>query len=232
MPAPVTFLVLDLDGTVLDTVPGIVRSLAYACEKLLDTRLDDTHLTAGIGTPLYAQMADHYRFVKGVEGSHEEIRRLCDTYIEHNRAHHDETVRPFPGMATALEALTSAGLGLGIVTSKPQAIARRGLRLTKLETYFQFVIGFDDVVHPKPHPEPILKALNLAGKSKTEVVFIGDSPHDLVAGQAAGIRTAAALWGPFSKHRLEKHAPDFWLVESASLVEAFVTANDLTANDP
>ena len=98
-------------------------------------------------------------------------------------------------MQAALDALTHAGLELGIVTSKPHQVARRGLRITGLEEYFQFVIGFDDVVHPKPHPEPVNMALRLSGRGRDEAVFIGDSPHDLIAGRAAEVRTAAALTG-------------------------------------
>ena len=76
MDVPIKSLFFDLDGTVLDTVPGIVQSLSYACERLLNVRIDDARLTAGIGTPLFEQMATHYRTVHGADGAPDQIRAL------------------------------------------------------------------------------------------------------------------------------------------------------------
>ena len=96
-------------------------------------------------------------------------------------------------------------------TSKLRGGALRGLRVAGLETEFDLVVGSDDVQHPKPHPEPVLKALERLGRPAAEAVFIGDSRHDLECGRAAGVRTAAVLWGPFGRSDLEDLAPDYWL---------------------
>ena len=73
------------------------------------------------------------------------------------------------------------------------------------------IVGADEVTHPKPHPEPVLKALNLLGAPPEETVFVGDSRHDIECGRAAGVKTAAVLWGPFARAHLEDLAPDYWL---------------------
>ncbi|MGH7675588.1 MAG: HAD-IA family hydrolase, partial [Gemmatimonadales bacterium] len=64
---------------------------------------------------------------------------------------------------------------------------------------------------PKPHPEPVLKAIERLGAAADETVFIGDSRHDIECGRAAGVKTAAVLWGPFDRAHLESTEPDYWL---------------------
>jgi pyrophosphatase PpaX len=89
--------------------------------------------------------------------------------------------------------------------------ALRGLAVARLSDVFDAVVGSDDVTHPKPHPEPVLRAIELLGADPASTVFIGDSRHDLECGRAAGVRTAAVLWGPFDRAHLDDLAPDYWL---------------------
>jgi len=83
------------------------------------------------------------------------------------------------------------------------------------------VVGAADVTHPKPHPEPVLKALELLGAPASQAVFIGDSRHDMESGRAAGVKTAAVLWGPFNRSDLEDLAPDYWLEKPAELAHLY-----------
>jgi len=80
------------------------------------------------------------------------------------------------------------------------------------------IVGADDVVNPKPHPEPVELALRLLGADPGTTVYVGDSVHDMESGRAAGVRTAAALWGPFSRADLERTEPDYWLERPADLL--------------
>jgi pyrophosphatase PpaX len=74
------------------------------------------------------------------------------------------------------------------------------------------------VTNPKPHPEPVVKAVSLLGADPATTVYVGDSVHDMESGRAAGVRTAAALWGPFGKVHLEQSRPDYWLETPGDLV--------------
>jgi pyrophosphatase PpaX len=69
----------------------------------------------------------------------------------------------------------------------------------------------DEVTNAKPHPEPVETAVRLLGADPASTVYIGDSIHDMHSGRGAGVRTAAVLWGPFSRSQLEPADPDFWL---------------------
>ncbi len=100
------------------------------------------------------------------------------------------------------------GLRLAIVTSKHRRGTLRGLELCGLTSRFEEIVTPEDVVHPKPHPEPVLTALERLGVGPREALFVGDSPHDVVAGRAAGVRTVGALWGPFPRAALEAAGPD------------------------
>jgi pyrophosphatase PpaX len=80
----------------------------------------------------------------------------------------------------------------------------------------------DEVTNPKPHPEPVEKAVALLGADPATTVYVGDSIHDMHSGRAAGVMTAAALWGPFKRAHLESSAPDFWLETPADLVALLV----------
>ena len=80
------------------------------------------------------------------------------------------------------------------------------------------IVGADDVLNPKPHPEPVEKALELMGASREDAVYVGDSVHDMESGRAAGVRTAAVLWGPFGRAELEPTRPDYWLERPADLL--------------
>jgi pyrophosphatase PpaX len=76
----------------------------------------------------------------------------------------------------------------------------------------------DEVTQPKPHREPVEKAMALLDAAPDSTLYVGDSIHDMVSGRAAGVRTAAALWGPFSRSHLEGAEPDYWLETPADLV--------------
>ena len=76
----------------------------------------------------------------------------------------------------------------------------------------------DDVENPKPHPEPVEKAVQLLGADPATTVYIGDSIHDMRSGRAAGVQTAAVLWGPFGREHLEQAEPDYWLQRPEEIV--------------
>lgn len=207
----------DLDGTLLDSIPSIVASLRYTFETHLDWSPDERALISGIGTPLDEQLVHHTHTHTGETLSPETVAVYRKTYVDHNLATHDEIVKAYPRVTESIERLSAAGIRQGIVTSKPQSTARRGLDLCGLESHFDFVIGYDDVVHPKPHPEPIIKALRLAGARPDEAIFVGDSPHDILSGRRAGVATVGAQWGPFEDEQLHAAEPSYLFSDISEL---------------
>jgi pyrophosphatase PpaX len=204
-------VLFDLDGTLLDTIGLIKASMRHALRTHLGWEPDDAALVRGVGTPLIEQVRHHGRVAAGRALDEVLVSRIAQTYIDHNLAGHDATVAPYPGVADTLARLQARGVRLGIVTSKPNATARRGLRVCGLEGCFDLVVGMDDVARHKPDPEPVRFALDRLGVPAADALFVGDSPHDMLAGRAAGVHTGAAMWGPFSRADLDPTTPVHYL---------------------
>ena len=210
-----TFL-FDLDGTIIDSIELILRSYRHtmALHRCNEPMPPDEMWLAGLGTPLWAQFGQ-------ITEDKEEIERMVQTYRTYNLTHHDALVKPYEGVVEEIRRLKTTDRRLGIVTSKLRDGAMRGLRVSGLDDAFDVVIGCNDVTHSKPHPEPVLKAVAELGVKPAQTVFIGDSRHDMESGRAAGVKTAAVLWGPFDRPHLQDLAPDYWLEKPEDLRQLY-----------
>jgi pyrophosphatase PpaX len=209
---PLSTFLFDLDGTLIDSIELILRSYRHTLQVHRGIEAPDEEWMAGLGTPLWVQ------FRRWTEDE-AEIRAMVETYRDYNLSHHDALVRAYDGVVDQVRALHGGGKTLGLVTSKLRSGALRGLRLVGIEDEFAVVVGSDEVTHPKPHPEPVLIALERLDRPAAETVFIGDSRHDIESGRAAGVKTAAVLWGPFDRRHLQDLEPDYWLETPADLAE-------------
>ena len=208
---PLRTVLFDLDGTLIDSVRLILDSYHHTLATHgLPPRSDEEWLR-GVGTPLLVQFAEWRTDPATLE-------KLVATYREYNLEHHDRMVTIYPGVADAVRRLRDAGIATGLVTSKNRMGALRGLTLVRLEGMMDVLVCADEVTNPKPHPEPVEKAVRLLGADPASTLYVGDSIHDMHAGRAAGVRTAAALWGPFGREHLEGARPDYWLAQPADLV--------------
>ena len=201
----------DLDGTLLDSIELIFRCYRHAARTHLAELPPDKVWLDGLGTPLRQQFS-------AVTSDADLIDEMVVTYREYHHLHHDTSVALYPGVARVLDALSERGATLGVVTSKLRAGAERGLKLTGLIERFPVLVSADDVKRPKPDPEPVEAALARAGADRINTIFIGDSPHDMASGRAAGVATAAVLWGPFSAEELSRSSPTFLLDKPAEIL--------------
>ena len=203
-------VLFDLDGTLVDSIGLLVTSMEFAFEGRT-RRPPVDEWVAMIGTPLDA-MLSHW-----AEGP-EDVLALRGRYREFQIANHDAMTTAYPGAVESVRELHASGFPLAVVTSKLEAGARRSLKYVGIEECFTAVVGIDHTERHKPDPEPVLHALTLLGVSTPRAVFIGDSTHDMHAGRAAGVTTAAALWGPYDRTQLESTAPDYWLSQISEIV--------------
>jgi pyrophosphatase PpaX len=194
----------DLDGTLIDSVALILGSFHHTRERHYGDRLPDDYYLTTLGMPLrdsFAKMA----------ASPEEVEALVRTYVDYNLMHHDSMVRPYDGVVAMVGALTRRRARLALVTSKLRETAIRGLTVAGVEGAFELVVAADDVKHGKPDPEPVLLALEMLGVRAEETLFVGDSPHDVESGNRAGVKTAAATWGPFPRATLDAAKPTYFV---------------------
>jgi pyrophosphatase PpaX len=179
-------VLFDLDGTLIDSGEIILSSFRYATRTVLAREIPDEVLAAAVGgSNIYDQMRAF---------DEDRAEELVRVYREHNEPLHDDLVA-FEGIERVLERLKSEGRRLGIVTAKRRRTVDLAFAMLPLEDYFGAVVTAEQTEHHKPHPEPVLAALERLGSKPEEAAFVGDSPFDMGAGKAAGVFTVAVSWG-------------------------------------
>jgi pyrophosphatase PpaX len=204
-------VLFDFDGTLADSTELIMRSYRYTMRRHLGHVPPEEEWMAGFGTPLRVQIG---RFARSAD----EHREMLETYRTYQEQHHDDLLRPFPGAAEMVATLARRGVPMAVVTSKYRRSTLRGMELCGILEHVAVIVTPEDVEHPKPHPEPVLQAVARLDQQPGNTVFVGDSPHDIAAGRAAGTWTAAVLWGPFSRASLAAEQPNFLLESQADLL--------------
>jgi len=179
-------VLFDFDGTIVDSGAIIVASFRHAARTVLRRELPDAWIAARVGgSGLYEQMA---------EIAPDRVDELVATYREHNEPLHDQ-LECCPGMLDVLDRLHAEERRLGIVTAKRHATVELAFARLPLRDYFEVIVGADDTERHKPHPDPILVALERLGARPEEAVYVGDSPFDVGAARAAGVHAIGVRWG-------------------------------------
>lgn len=198
-------VLFDLDGTLIDSRELILASYRHTMAAHLEAVPPDEAWLRTMGTPLAAQLRDFAR-------DENEAAAMLATYREHNARVHDRLVRSFRGVAEMLTWLRARQVRLGVVTSKLRDATERGLQACGLALdWFDVLVTASEPVPHKPDPAPVRLALERMGESPSEAAFVGDSIWDVRSGRGAGVRTAAALWGPVDRRSLEAENPDHLL---------------------
>jgi len=204
-------ILFDLDGTLIDSIELILNSARYAFQKLGRDCPPDDEWLSGVGIPLFTMFRRYAR-------DEADCASLIAAYREYQLAHHDRLTRSYDQVDETVDLLKRRGHEIGIVTSKSEALALRGLALVGLARHMDTIVGCDSSTRHKPDPEPVRIALHRLDALPGDAIFVGDSVHDVLAGNAAGVHTAAALWGPFTRANLQPGAPSSWLENVSDLV--------------
>lgn len=193
-------VLFDLDGTVVDSGAMILASMRHATKEVLGVEPPDEELMAAVGGPgLEAQMRAL---------SPDRVDELVTVYRAHNEPLHDELVC-CAGMDEVLVQLRDGGRRLGVVTAKRRATVELAFANVPLAHLFEIVVGGDETVHHKPHPEPLLLAARRMSVDPAACAYVGDSPFDVRAAKAAGMYAVAVTWGGIhDRDRLEREEPD------------------------
>ncbi len=204
-------VLLDFDGTVVDSLELIYECLDATAREHLGTTFPRALWEEHVGRPL----ADTFALL-GPE-AHGRSEELIQSYRRRQEGC-DDRICAFPGIVETLDELRRRGVRLAIVTTKMQQVARRHLASAGLTDHFEAVIGFDDCGAPKPHPEPFQTAMRVLGVSPTQCLGVGDTVLDIQAARAAGTVTAAALWSGVATAQLLAAAPDHVLRHPTELL--------------
>ena len=183
-------VLLDLDGTLADTLPDLAEAmnralLGYGLPPLPPCRYRAL-VSEGSGAMIRAALGPDPD-----AGTAERVRRRFLAHYEERIAAH---TRLFPGMEAALREIEARALAWGVVTNKPEPLALRLVDALGLRERAACVVG-GGALRPKPHPEPLLHACRVLGTDPQRCLFAGDALADVAAGRAAGVRTLVARYG-------------------------------------
>jgi N-acetyl-D-muramate 6-phosphate phosphatase len=211
MPTPSRFsgvqaVLFDLDGTLIDSAPdlGAAADALRVAQGLSSLPLSAYRAHAGSGARGMLRVA----FDMGPE--HPDFERQKLAFFENYTAMMTERTQAFEGVQELLHRLQAGGLFWGVVTNKAQRFTGP---LTKAMPLFEraaAIISGDTTPHAKPHPEPLFEAARRMGVAPANCIYVGDDLRDIQAGQAAGMRTVAALYG-YLGHGADVNA---WLADA------------------
>ncbi|HJP41053.1 MAG TPA: HAD-IA family hydrolase [Dehalococcoidia bacterium] len=203
-------LLLDIDGTLLDTREFILSAFEHTISLLGGVAPSREEIAQEVGRPL----EDIYREILGSGRESPAVAAHRD-FQSTNLA----LVAAFPGAATALASVRERGIRLAGVTSRSERTAIPSLELAGLAAYFQTVVAAEDTVALKPDPAPLRLALERMGVGPQAALMVGDTSHDILAGRVLGMRTLAATYGFQGKNVLAAQ-PDGVLNSISELPEA------------
>ncbi|MFB4167865.1 pyrophosphatase PpaX [Virgibacillus sp. JSM 102003] len=202
-------ILFDLDGTLIDTNELIIASFMHTF-KNYGRELSRKEAIEFIGPPL----KDTFHQIDP-----DQVEAMVETYREHNLYHHDNYVTAFPNVVDTIDQLKKENFNIGIVTTKMNRTVEMGLKATGLSKYFETVITLDDVTNAKPHPEPVLKAMQELDASANSTLMVGDNHHDIDAGKNAGVQTAGVAWSLKGKEKLSEYKPTYMLDDMQDLLK-------------
>ena len=194
-------VLFDLDGTLLDSAPDMLATVnrMRAARGRAPMALEGLrpHVSRGARAMSAAAFPDV---------APADVPGLVPEFLAIYREELGRHSRPFEGVEAVLAALEAAGTRWGIVTNKPEALAREILPQLGWDTRCGVLVGGDSLAERKPHPLPLLHAAEAIGLAPQACVYVGDDRRDIDAARAAGMPSVVALWG----YRLDGDDPRTW----------------------
>lgn len=179
-------VLFDLDGTILDTNELIITSFLESLKGIVPENFSREAIIPSMGEPL----TDQLRKFSG----YEDVTELVNAYREVNLRLHDEYVTLFEHVQEVMKRMHEQGIKIGVVTTKMRLTTERGLAFTGIAQYVDAIVTIDDVTHPKPHPEPVSRAIELLDTTPEATLMVGDSIVDMQSARAAGAVAVGVSW--------------------------------------
>lgn len=206
------YFILDMDGTVVDTAPDIVRSANRTLQELGLENLPYETVASfiGGGVPKLMQRCLAERAGERAEELQEEGVKIFTGFYTAEPAV-DSTL--YPTVLDTMKSIAERGGRFGICTQKPEALAQAILDTLGIGSLVEVLVGPESVTHRKPHPEPVLKVLTDFSASAKDAIFVGDTASDMAAAHAAGVVTCGVTYGYGSADSVQSENPRY-LVDS------------------
>lgn len=187
-------IVFDLDGTLVDTAPDLVRALneTLDLEGMPHMKLEAMRSLVGRGARVLIERASA---LSGVSFSSERLDQMTKAFIEFYRADIARDSEPFPGVDAALDVLAGLGAKLAVCTNKRTDLSVQLLEALGLIERFSSIVGADAVADRKPHPDHFRAAVARAGGVVRRSLMVGDTIADVAAARGAGAPSVVVTFG-------------------------------------
>lgn len=199
-------IIFDLDGTLVDTAPDLVRTLNHILTSEGYPALSREQVLTCVGHGARHMLNRGFETV-GIALSEGELDGHMETFMSHYGANIAVESRPFPGVESAITMLRDRGARLGICTNKPETLSRKLLDELALSHHFEAIAGGDTFAVRKPDPGHLTGTIKRAGGAPSRAIMVGDSETDIRTAQAASIPVIAVNFG-YTDKPVESFHPD------------------------
>ena len=204
-------ILLDHDGTLVDSYDGIAKCMRLMCRDLGVPEMSDAEILASIGPTL----EERFTQLWGEDRANEAVR----IYRSHYKVHNVAGTHIIPGVKKTLETLAQRGIQMACVSNKAWFFCKEQLEHVGLLPYIRAVFGHRQGYAPKPAPEMLFAAIKSLEAKPEEVVMVGDTTTDLLAARNASI-PAWIIKGKYSQHdNIMKLNPDRYLEKLEDILD-------------
>ena len=211
-------VIFDLDGTLLNTIADLAHSTNYALNKLgyPTHEIEKYNFMVGNGIDKLFERA-----LPEGEKSKENVLRVRKEFVPYYDIHNADDSRPYPGIPELLSYLQDAGIQITVASNKYQAATEKLIAHYFPGIRFVAVFGQREGVKVKPDPAVVHDILRIAGVSKDEVLYVGDSGVDMQTAIHSGVTSCGVTWGFRPRTELESFCPDY-IVDKAETILSIV----------
>jgi N-acetyl-D-muramate 6-phosphate phosphatase len=183
-------VLFDLDGTLLDSAPDMVEAINILRRERGEPDMAHERLRPHVSKGARAMIGASFAHL-----DHDAREALVKPFLDTYERILGQYCVLFDGIAEMLEALEADGVRWGIVTNKPEYLAKQLMPILGWTERCSVMIGGDSLPERKPHPLPLLHSAGVLGVAAQDCVYVGDDERDIVAARAAGMPSVVALWG-------------------------------------
>ncbi len=222
-------VIFDLDGTLVDTAPDLMRATNQVLASLGRIPVTADQVRSFVGHGARALITRGLAATGGLPADFDveaQLKRFVDYYAK-NIA---DGSRPFPGVVDVLERLRAEGIGLGVCTNKLEGLSLKLLKALDLLKYFGSVVGPDTIGVAKPDPRPFHEAVVRLGMASPRAVMVGDSETDVLTARAAGVPVIAVPFG-YTPTPVSDFAPDFLVSNYGEMYETLMRSFEMPMVD-
>ena len=214
-------VLLDLDGTLIDSRPGIAASCLATLRVLGHSPDEAFDITPFIGPPLEEVLRVLLRTYDD-----DRLDEAVSAYRQHYGDSGFRGSELYPGIGEALEDMRQAGLRIYMATSKREIFARRIAEHLNLAGYFNGIYGSVHGGALDHKPELLAQILSERNLMASDALMVGDRRHDIVGAHAVRMRGLGVLWGYGSRDELETAGADHLVERTADLAHTVLSMLD------